>query len=332
MTLRKYKAILTLGLLAALAAGCSPIRDPWPDKPGAKVLTSFPPIYCLTQQVAGNDANVLCLLTTADPHRYSVVYSDLVKLNGAKLFLCNGMDLEAGFLDSLLKGAGRTKKENNQDFVVDLGDLLPHKEMIHPDHEEEEHGKDGMHDHHHHGDHDPHVWLSPRLAAQLVDHIADSLGRLDPGHQENFRKNAKDYKAKLEELQEYGQKAFKDKKSKKIVTQHDSLSYFARDLGLEVVGHIRLTSGIEINPKGLRDLVKKCKDEKVSVITLEPNYSEREVRRLQETLRAQGLETNIAQVDPLETAPIPEGRINPDPDHYLKTMRDNIDNLAKALP
>jgi ABC-type Zn uptake system ZnuABC Zn-binding protein ZnuA len=216
------------------------------------------------------------------------------------------------------------------DIVVLLADKLPHDEMLHPEHEE--HGKDDKHDHHHHGDHDPHVWLSPRLAEMMVEQIAGTLGRMDPSHKKDFDERAEAFKKQLAELQQYGQEAFKNKKNRKIVTQHDSLRYFARDFDLDIVGNIRLQSGIEIDPKGLANLVKKCKDEKVSVITLEPNYSEKEVKSLQATLKAQGLETTIAQVDPLETAPVPPGQVNPDPDHYLKTMRANIDNLAKALP
>lgn len=337
MSLYQRSAFLFLGLAALLFAGCSKVKEPFPDRPGKRVLASFPPIYCFAQNVAGDDANVLCLLTTNDPHDYSVAYSDVLKVRKANLFLCNGLDLETRFLGKLVEGAGQS-----MGLVIQVGDKLPHDELLHPEHDEmpsgkEEkhaHGKDGHgHDHHHeHGDHDPHVWLSPRLASLMVDQVAGALGRIDPGHKTNFEERAAKYKKELEQLMEEGKAAFKGKKNRKIVTQHDSLRYFARDFDLEIVGNIRLASGIENDPKAMANLIKRCKEENIAAITAEPHYPVEEAKQLQRTLQNQGVETKIAIIDPLETVEVPSGAVNPDPDVYVKTMRRNIENLAKALP
>ena len=60
-------ALVALGLGFA---GCTPAPDPWKNaKAGQKhVLVTFPPLYCLTHAVAGDDACVLCFLTTEEPH------------------------------------------------------------------------------------------------------------------------------------------------------------------------------------------------------------------------------------------------------------------------
>jgi hypothetical protein len=50
--------------------GCSPAPDFWKEaKEGQKrILVSFPPLYCITHAIAGEDAYVLCMLTSQGPH------------------------------------------------------------------------------------------------------------------------------------------------------------------------------------------------------------------------------------------------------------------------
>ena len=67
-------------LLAALAlSGCQTMPDPWAKAPAGqkRVLASFPPLYDMTKAVAGDDAYVLCLLTTVGPHEYHETPSDM---------------------------------------------------------------------------------------------------------------------------------------------------------------------------------------------------------------------------------------------------------------
>ena len=45
-----------------------------------------------------------------------------------------------------------------------------------------------------------------------------------------------------------------------------------------------------------------------------------------------GITVELVEVDPLETAPVADKNGNPDPAYYMKRMKENIDNLAKALP
>jgi zinc transport system substrate-binding protein len=320
----QFFTLCAILVLPFLGWGCSPANDVWPQKPGKRVLVSFPPLYCLTQKVAGDDANVLCLMTENSPHHYEVVYTDVLKVRKADLFLCNGLEMDEDFADKLAKTAGLNKNK----VILVADDAIPHEKLLHIEHEEHDHGKKDKH-HHHHGEHDPHVWLSPPLAMDLVDKIASALSKSDPAHKNGYQERAAKYKSDLKKVHEDGLAALKSKKNRKIVSQHDSLRYFAEAFELEIVGQIRLQSGIENDPKQMANLIKECRDKKVAVIAYEPQYPKTEVESLQNTLKGQGLNVTLAEVDPLETAP---GNPNPDPDHYLKTMKRNIDNLVEALP
>ena len=69
-----------------------------------------------------------------------------------------------------------------------------------------------------------------------------------------------------------------------------------------------------------------------TVIAAEPQYSKAGAEVLQKHLKTAGLSVTLAEVDPLETAPVAGKDGNPDPTYYMKRMKQNIDDLAKALP
>jgi ABC-type Zn uptake system ZnuABC Zn-binding protein ZnuA len=161
--------------------------------------------------------------------------------------------------------------------------------------------------------------------------IADKLAEIDPPHAKNYQKRAEAFIAKLKELEAYGQDKLKGRHVH-IVTQHESLDYFADAFGLEIVGSIQTLPGMDPDAASLAKLVKLCKEKKAALIAVEPQYSKTQAELLQETLKKAGVDAKIVTIDPLETAEIAEGSRNPDPGYYLKTMRKNIDTIVEALP
>jgi ABC-type Zn uptake system ZnuABC Zn-binding protein ZnuA len=77
--------------------------------------------------------------------------------------------------------------------------------------------------------------------------------------------------------------------------------------------------------------MKVCKDQNVSVIAVEPQYpSNTSAKTLLEEIKRKGLEhARHVIVDPLETAGPEELQ---DPGFYEQKMRQNLKNLAEALP
>src|SRR5206468_1350934 len=137
-----------------LLNGCSNAPDVWREaKPGQKrVLASFAPLYCMARAVAGDDAYVLCFVSTQGPHDFIDSPKDMLKLYRADLILTNGLGLDDQFMDKLAHGARKAES------VVKVGEAVPEAELLHP---QEEHNHAHAGHHHHHGEHDPHVWLGP---------------------------------------------------------------------------------------------------------------------------------------------------------------------------
>ncbi len=237
----------------------------------------------------------------------------------ADLILINGLGLDEWVKTKLLKG------KNIE--IVEVGEELPATLLIHS----AEEAKDDGHGHKH-GEHDPHVWLGPLQAKAMVATIEIKLGELDPKNKKNYADRAEAYGKELAKLHEYGKAQFANKKSRNIIATHDSLQYFSRAFGLKVVGTMQPRAGIEADSKALTGLVEICKKEGVTVIAVEPQYSKGPALTLQTQLGKRGVEVQVVEVDPLETAPAAADSANPKADFYMEQMYRNIDNLAKALP
>jgi ABC-type Zn uptake system ZnuABC Zn-binding protein ZnuA len=315
-----FLAIL-LGLGVTLP-GCSKARDPWKDVAGGptKVLVTIPPLYSFAKNVAGEDAAVLCLLGSQGPHDYEPKSDDVLKAKKADAFFAIGLGLDE-FTGKIVNNSGNKKVK-----VVEVG------EMAGAIKEEHEHGKEEKddHGHHHHGDYDPHVWLGIPESIKMVNAIRDSLQQIDPKNKEGYAKRAAAYVKELEKLQADGLAELKKKKNKKLVATHESLRYFGKSFGLEILDSIQPRAGIEPDATKMRDLVKLMKEKDIRVIATEPQYqsSHKLAEILKENLAKQKIEVKLVEIDPLETAQAKDL----DAGYYVKKMRENITNLAKALP
>jgi zinc transport system substrate-binding protein len=316
-------AVVALLAVAVLLPGCRGPEDPWKDVPGGppRVLTSFAPIYCFAKAVAGPDVAVLSLLTTTGPHDHDVVPDDLLAVEKADLFLINGLTID-DFAIKVANPGGKAKA----DLIQKLGDAIPTAQLIRFSEAEHKHAHGEKCDCAH-GEFDPHVWLGVPEAVCMVKHVAELLGKRDPAHKDDYKARADAYVKQLNQLLADGQKALKDKKNRKFITNHHSFRYFARAFGLEVVDSIQMQPGVEADGAQLARLVKLCKENDVRVIGVEPQYSHKAAETLQNSLRKDLPDLVIVELDPIETAP-PE-RLSPD--YYLERMRQNVEILAKHL-
>jgi ABC-type Zn uptake system ZnuABC Zn-binding protein ZnuA len=311
-----------LTLLVMAASGCNTRDDVWPKgHTGPKVVVSFAPLYCFAVNVAGDDAVVQNMMTTSGPHHFNPTDKDARLLQRADLFLINGIGLEGDKPATLARSSG-----NRELRIVDLGSLIPDEKLFegscHHDH-----GDGVKHDH----GKDPHVWLSPDYAILQVQGIREALKQKDPNHAAGYDQRAAAYIKRLEQLKADGEKLFKDKSDRNIVTFHDSMTYFARTFRINIVGVVQKTPGTEPSGKNLAELIGLCADEKqpVRVITVEPQYgtssSANEI--VKELGRRNVPDPILVEFDPLETVTPAEFK----PEWYETRMRANIEALAKAM-
>jgi|SRR5579864_384311 len=318
-------AILVMGVTSVsllFLAGCTREGNPWDGKPGKHVLVSFTPLFCFARNVAGDDASVMCVMTNRGPHHFDSRPADALLVKHADIFFINGLELDEQIAEKLKDGSGNSNLK-----IVETAEAIPENHLLKSG--EEEHGEDAHHGHdHHHGKFDPHVWLGVPEAIVMAQKICDEMKELDPSHAEGYDRRAAAYIERLKQLQAEGQALLKDKKERKIVTFHESMGYFARTFGLEIVDFIEISPGAEPSSKKIRQVVEACKKNGVKLIAVEPQYpANTSASAILNELRSQGIDAQFVEIDPLETAR-PE---DPTPTYYEDRMRANLKQLAEKM-
>lgn len=312
-------AVLSAGLLGL--AGCGTEPPIWPEGKSPRIVASFPPLDCFVRNVAGDEAAVLCLLKDQGPHGYQYNPPDMLMLRQADLFFTNGLGLDDHFTNPMARNCG-----NSRLVYVKLGEAIPRDRRLGM---KEDHAHDHQHHHHAHGgdDSDPHVWLGIDEAIRMVEAIARELSAREPNRDTPYAVRAEAYIKRLNDLHKEEKEKLAGRKVN-LVTAHESMAYFARSFGLNVVDSIQFHPGSDPNAARIRDLADKCVKNDVRVIAVEPQYPDSTAQMLLRQLEERGVRKPVLVIiDPLETAE--PGEL--DKEWYERKMRQNIKNLVEAL-
>ncbi len=195
-----------------------------------------------------------------------------------------------------------------------------HEEEGHDEHEEDEHGHD-----HDHGAYDPHFWFDPIRVKTAVNEIASQLSAIDPDSAGYYAQNAAAYGEKLDELHAWIQEQVDTVAPERrlLITSHDSLSYFARAYGFEIVGLVipSLAPDVEPSAEHIAGLVDVVRDRGVPALFGETTVSER-------LAQAVARETGASLVQLYSGSLGPEGS---GADTYLGMVRTNVERIVEAL-
>lgn len=303
--------------LLALASGCGAAVDPWGPKTGKKrVVASIVPLHCFAALVAGEDADVRCLLTTKGPHDFQPSAHDARLVAGADLFIINGLGLEE-FLESLIRSAGNRRLK-----VVKTGDRIPLSLLKQSDGTPHYHGDKLVT----HKGTDPHVWLGVPQAICQVEAIRDALCELDPQHAEGYQQRASALIERLRKVQEEN-KDFPPLGGG-LVTFHNSFQYFGESFGIPIAGAIRGLRGELISEAELIQQAREFRMKGVKLIGVEPQYPKQVAENL---ARSMGGGVQVIELDPIETGPQTSDReFYVDPEWYFRRLQQNLDNIRQA--
>jgi len=280
-----------------------------------RIVTSFPPAYCFTVNVAGDAAEVSNLTSgSAGPHDSQLSAPDLQRLRAADLLVVNGLGLEAW-----LPRAWRALEGGRRPAVVELAAGLD-AELIPAAGAEAgggsrkpEDGPGGL------ARFNAHVWLDPLLAAHAVTNLLDVLRRADPPRAARYEQNAAAYVRRLRQLDEWIRTELGPVKGRRFVTLHDAFPYFVRRYGLSLAAVIEPAPEVEASPRDVRRVYDAIRRGGVAVIFTEPRSRSSLPRQI---ARDTGL--TLTELDPLETGPLSA-------DMYEQGMRCNAASLKAGL-
>jgi ABC-type Zn uptake system ZnuABC Zn-binding protein ZnuA len=278
-------------------------------KPMVIAVESF--LADVAGKIAGDRLAVEALLPVgADPHEYEPVPRDVARVAGADLLIVNGAGFE-GFLDQLLRtvgGQGIADANAGKPKIAEASQGLAGRTATRA------------------GEVDPHFFLNPLLMVKYVENIRDEFCLLDATGTAVFRKNADAYIGELVALDRWiaGRVEQIPAKNRKLVTNHESLGYFADRYGLEILGAILPSVSSDASPSArqLAELSRRIKDSGVKAIFLEAGSSSKLAEQV-------ALEAGVKSVTGLYTHSLSEPQ-GPAPT-YIDMMRFDTNAIVEGL-
>jgi len=249
------------------------------DKP--VLLVSIKPLALIAQEIAGDKVRIETLLPiTASPHDHPLKTSDHKRLHQADLILWIGAELES-FLAKPLKNIPARKVIT----AYELSGLYWPEADAH--HQEHQHANGN-----HHG-RDPHLWLDPRNAVIIAQHLAARLSELMPGAAADFAVNSEEFRQRMLQLDNEITQSLKPVQKVGFAVYHEGYAHFVAHYDLHQIGYVTYTPERRPGAKHLQKLREVLKAEGKCLFT-EPQATNTSIQEL-----ARSLNLRTALLDPI---------------------------------
>lgn len=254
----------------------------------------------------GGEAIALTTLMAAgqDPHSYQPAAADLAAAADADLIFVNGWNLEEGLIADL-DAAGDAPRVPVSAGITPLPSSADPRAA------------------------DPHVWQDVANVMQWVDNIAATLSAARPADAATFTANAAALRAELATLDEdiHAATAAIPATRRILVTNHDTLAYFAAAYDFRVLGSVipGASTLAEATAANLAALADAMNDTGICSLFIETTAADQLARALSEELDG----CNTVRVLSLYSDAL--GPPGSGADSYTGMMRANVATIVAAL-
>jgi zinc transport system substrate-binding protein len=267
-----------------------------------QVAASFYPLYDFAKHVGGDKIQVTNMTPAgAEPHDYEPAPQLLARTQKTPVFIYNGGHLEpwtAGFLTDYKHTA--VKASQGIDLMTADDEDDPDKTVQ-----------------------DPHFWLDPVFARQIVVNISDGLSEADPANARYYAQNAETYLRRLDQLDQAFRHGLANCQLRTVISSHDAFSYLGKRYGLEIISIAGLSPDEEPSAASLAQVSQTVREQEIKYVFFESLVSP----RLADTIAAEtGAKTLV--FDPIEgltAAAQKQGK------EYISVQQENLANLRTAL-
>ncbi|GBO54946.1 zinc ABC transporter, periplasmic-binding protein ZnuA [Pseudanabaena sp. lw0831] len=220
----------------------------------------------LAKQIAGDTIDLKCLIEAGtDPHLYQPKPDDRKAIDSAKLVLYGGYDFEPSLI-KLIQASSNTAPKIAVNEVAVPSPLMSEEAHDHAHDKAERSDKKAA------KEADPHVWNNAQNGIKITQSISKSLSLLRPDQVETYAKNTAKIVSELEQIDIWikVQIATIPESSRKLVTTHDALGYYAQAYGIPVEGALNgISTDEQPTPTRVKELVEVIKTSKVPTIFAE---------------------------------------------------------------
>lgn len=252
---KRLFALVPVLALALLLGGCAAA----PAEPDARCIaaTTYPVWQFTCAVTEGTDLRVERVISESVScvHDYTLTVEQMKALGRSRAVVLSGLGLE-DFMEDVLPEAS---------LCIDASAGIATLEAEEHDHD---HAQEHEHEHDH-GEADPHLWLDPARAAQMVENIAAGLSALYPEHAQTFSENAQAYCAELAALKAEGEALLAGLSCRELVTFHDGFSYLADAFDLEIAAAMEVEPGSEPPARELEQIVRLLREDGIPAVFYE---------------------------------------------------------------
>ena len=279
--MKKYLLLSLVVCMALFVQSCGS-----KDAQKTTITVSLEPQKYFLDKIVGDKIDVECLLANgANPENYEPSMENLMQLERSAAYVKMGnVGFEQVLVDKL--------KQNNTSLKV--YDASKGIDLVMGTHDCCEH-----HDHHGHHHHeataDPHTWTSVKNAKVIAKNMYDVVLEVDPENKDYYKTNYDNLVASLDSLDNYATKKLADVKGCSFLVWHPSLSYFARDYGLNqiTIGQI----GKELSAMQMQEQIDKARNSKAHVFFFQKEYDSRQASVLNEQVCTKMITINPLSYD-----------------------------------
>lgn len=265
--MKSHKFLYILVILAMvsgwIATGCAggPAEQPI-------VTVSIEPQRYLLEQITGDRVQVRSLLTEgANPETYDPSVTHMHNLGKSIGYLrMDNIGFEAALIDKIREANPGLKIFDTSAGVDPIM---------------------GTHSHgpHEHSAIDPHTWTSVKNARIIAANMLKAMEQIDPRNKSYYRHNYEIFDARLDSIDSRIARRLAPYRGSSFMVWHPSLSYFARDYGLNqiVVGNVEHK---ESSISDLRAAIDDARSHGASIFFFQKDFDSRQVSAINSELEA----------------------------------------------
>lgn len=249
------KIIFTLAIVVGIAAL---LLSPSIGKKDYKIVTTIFPLYDITSSIYGDDDIKLIIKPGTELHDYEPTPEDIINIKEADILIYNGGESEE-WIEKILED---TKEDAT---VIRTMDLVENLEEEH-EHEHE------YEDEHEDAEYDEHIWANPKNVIKIVEKVSSVLSEKYPAKQQKISQNAKDYTAKMQEIDKRFSELQKHNNGNTIVVaDRFPFAHFIHEYDFKYIAAFSGCShDTEVSSAKLSELIETIKSQKQkTVYTLE---------------------------------------------------------------
>ncbi len=252
---------LAMSFALALATGCGSSGEGGGSRAhddGLVCFVSVQPLAYFVERVGGEHVDVRVMVGPGQsPATYEPTPKQMARLTNSDVYFAVGVPFEARILPQIERAVPALE--------------IVHTQLHHHVSARATRRVPAASDGYHTGERDPHVWLSPGFAKELVNSIERTLVRLDTAHAKTYRKNALTLESDLDALTRDVRAALTPHDGKAMYVFHPAFDYLVGPFGIRQIAIEK--GGALPGSRHVATFIDSARSGRASAVFVQPQFS-----------------------------------------------------------